>query len=482
MIATSFEERFRCTIIRGKAQKLIEDLLLTYADVIKSCEGKTKSEFEQKMDAELSRILFNIYDLSTLTDANKKTLDNHRTEIAMSLFGMGYFLNESLVVSPRTETLLKNRDLPQFFKDVVYHFQFPNGIDKKVTIVNNTDAHLKIRPFHFIIQLLDTALTQGLVLTKKEIAYYVLDSLKTLQGASTVEEVLEKIKSDRNNGVSRKVIYRNEDGSERAHSYCMQHISEQLNLLELSNLIIQDKVSQQTTEIRLNKSDPNALTNFLNESFQNLKFNIYDFQDTIENDFTAFQELWDIYYCESQDVLFDETSLASLRLPPVSEETDRETKESTSEIGKYGEDLVYEKEYERVSKFNSRLAKTKVKNVSSQRGLGYDIASIWADWAEESGKQPDAPIFIEVKTTKRVFESSFYKGKIKINDSFNLTRNEYLAAEMHNESFIIFRLYVSRESTYVTKIFDPVNQEGILCVPITYNYEFKSHDLCEQWN
>ena len=76
MIATSFEERFRCTIIRGKAQKLIEDLLLTYADVIKSCEGKTKSEFEQKMDAELSRILFNIYDLSTLTDANKKTLDN----------------------------------------------------------------------------------------------------------------------------------------------------------------------------------------------------------------------------------------------------------------------------------------------------------------------------------------------------------------------------------------------------------------------
>ena len=140
--------RYRCTIIRGKAQSQVEDLLPVYASIIIEYEGNNKELFDEQFNRKLSNFL---------SSPTEKTLNNHRTEIAGKLFGMFYFENDSLVVAPRTHKLMGNGDLPQFFKSIIANFQFPNGLDAIQTITERVNSRISLKPFHFIVNLLNIA-------------------------------------------------------------------------------------------------------------------------------------------------------------------------------------------------------------------------------------------------------------------------------------------------------------------------------------
>lgn len=116
--------QYRCTIIRGKSQKEMDDLLPAYAKVIDEICPCDANEFEKMFNDAFMRFL-------PAEERVKKTLDNHRTEISGKLFGMYYFSKDGKVYeAERTQKYLEDNDQPAFFKDICYKMQFPNGTQK----------------------------------------------------------------------------------------------------------------------------------------------------------------------------------------------------------------------------------------------------------------------------------------------------------------------------------------------------------------
>lgn len=462
------DNRYRCTIIRGKAQNIVEDLIPAYAYVIMKSVGLGNDEFKIEFNNYLSRFL---------SSPSEKTLDNHRTEIAGKLFGMYCFIDNKLVVSDRTKLVLENEDLPFFFKSIVWNFQFPNGMDSLQTIKDKINHRIKLRPFHFIVSLLKRAEELEIIISKNDIAYYVLDSQDALSGIAQIEEILDVIKHDRNRNKSNKVQYFEEDGTLKASSYSMQHISEQINLLELSGVIFQVSKGHDKL-IKLNNKEKSFINRLINENFYELEFDIYTyFVSEVPNAKEMFIA-WDKYFSSlPKNFKIEETSSDSL-IFETGEETSEQLPVSYSplDIGNEGENVVFKKEKERVKIFNQRLSQQKVLSLGKQRGLGYDIQSVWADWASMFDKEADSVFYIEVKSTKRITQPSLNAA-----DKIILTRNEWLAAKQHGESYSIFRVYLTRTGTYVYKIFNPLNNANSFCTPINYNYEFKMDNGIEQW-
>ena len=83
-------KQYRCTIIRGKSQKDMDDLLPAYALVIDEICPCLEEEFDSRFNNSLQQYL-------PEKDRIKKTLDNHRTEIAGKLFGMYYRSDDGMV-------------------------------------------------------------------------------------------------------------------------------------------------------------------------------------------------------------------------------------------------------------------------------------------------------------------------------------------------------------------------------------------------
>ena len=194
-------KQYRCTIIRGKSKKEMDDLLPAYALVIDEICPCKHEDFELLFNNEFKKFL-------PESDRIKKTLDNHRTEISGKLFGMYFFSEDGMVYeSERTQKFLEDNDQPAFFKDVCYKMQFPNGMQKvSTTVAQRVQDGICVRPYAFILKLLQIAKVANVELTKKNMGYYVLNSLDVLQGKASPYEVLETIVEDRKNGVEHDIV------------------------------------------------------------------------------------------------------------------------------------------------------------------------------------------------------------------------------------------------------------------------------------
>ena len=140
---------------------------------------------------------------------------------------------------------------------------------------------------------------------------------------------------------------------------------------------------------------------------------------------------------------------------------------SRLELGDEGERFVLKMEKDIVKAFNSRLI-NKVNHHGKTRGLGYDITSIEAG---RNKKNPEFLRYIEVKATKRVHPPDFSNTQ----DTINMTRNEWVAAEQHANHFYIYRVYFTAQGKFVSIINDPAkkNKNNILyATPTSYRVEF----------
>ena len=96
--------QYRCTIIRGKAQKELDNLLPAYATIVAEICPCTKEIFDQEFNDRLSQIIYND-DFENLGENNQKTIRNHITEVAGKLFGLYYFDEQYIYESPSNEKL-----------------------------------------------------------------------------------------------------------------------------------------------------------------------------------------------------------------------------------------------------------------------------------------------------------------------------------------------------------------------------------------
>ena len=460
------ENQYRCTIIRGKSQSDMEDLLPLYANMVHKfcpCEEQMFKESSRKM---ISKALFNTDAYAQLSESNRKTVDNHLTEIAGTLLGLYYPEDDVsgtiIYESESCRFLVENNDYPTFFKNLCLNFQFPNGAKWIQFIKEDIEKGLNIRPFCFVVALLYYAQNQKqkYLLTKQEIGYYVLNNLDVLKGLVTYQEVYERIISDRTNKIKREKL---------SGSHDWQHIKEQFNLLELANIIETD-----ATYLWLNKDEAPAIQIFLCQS-PNITFDCYKYSLETVNDNKAFLNDWKKYYGRFNKELMSLTPAFQTSEIVIIDKDEQKAQsgatKSTVDLGDEGEALVFRFEQERVRKYKERLV-NKVLLLGKTKGLGYDISSIEAD---ENPQKPEFARYIEVKSTKRVTTPKFDK---QWSDSLNITAKEWVAAEQYGEYYNIYRVYFTKNSTIIVRIKNPYKkaQDGDIEVyPTIYQMNFDAN-------
>ena len=455
--------QYRCIIIRGKSQKELDNLLPAYAIVVDDICPCALDEFESRFNSELSRIL---HGKNADTTALKKTLDNHRTEIAGKLFGMYYLAEDDVYyASERTKKFIADSDQPAFFKDICYKMQFPNGMNKIQTVRPYLEERISLRQFPFIIKCLMLAEENKIQLTINDIGYYILNALDVLTGSATPKEVVTQIVKDKASGIERKIIVPG-----KASSYTMQHIREQLNYLELANLIYisYDK------KVLLNYKEKDCLDLFASKCGVAPEFNMYSYNTETQEDRDQLYLDWDYHYSKiSVDANRFTTQISALVTAEQVAKPEKKAKStecSTVELGDEGEQYVYEYEKKRVTAFNPRLV-GKVLPLGKTKGLGYDIQSVIA----EKGDMSEFVKYIEVKSTKRVTAPDLSDSSWS--DTITITRNEWVAAQQHRDFYYIYRVYFVRDGVvaYIMNNIYQKEQDGIVSVvPTIYRVDFSN--------
>lgn len=441
--------QYRCTIVRGKSISRMDDYLPVYAEILNEICPIPAEQFDDTFDKKLSHYIKDDY----------KTIKNHRTENVDKLLGMYFEKDGVIYLSERTNKFLVDTDQPAFFKSVCFRFQQPNGSQKLYTTSNKVEHEVNFKPYHFILALLKSAASKSIVLTKMEVAYYVLNALEVLQGRVSVDEVLQTILSDRAKKVDKRV-----ELPGKASSYTLQHINEQFAYLELANLIRKDRVC-----IWLNSRESASTELFVRDLAKPLAidFSKYNFDEIGSGRIVELE--WQEYFCgisETESRAFV-TNISSLEPVFPTDVSPKVPFTSAIELGDEGETFVLQFERDLVKAFNPRLV-NKVNFHGKQRGLGYDITSIEAS---RNRKHPEYLRYIEVKATKRVHPPDFTDTL----DTINLTRNEWVAAEQQSNHFYIYRIYFTTGGTVISIINDPVKKnddELLYATPTIYRLEF----------
>lgn len=455
------KKQYRCTIIRGKTKKEMDDLLPAYALVINEICPCAHNDFEEMFNNAFQRFL-------PESDRIKKTLDNHRTEISGKLFGMYYFADNGMVYeTERTKKYLADNDQPAFFKDICYKMQFPNGMQKVSTTVRQRIADgICVRPFAFILKLLQIAKEVKIDITKKMIGYYILNSLDVLQGKASPDEVLNVIADDITNHIERDIIVPG-----KASSYTHQHINEQLNYLELANLI---RITDDKRVI-LNTRELETINLFVQDYNKKPTFDVYSYNLETTEKRKDFQYSWDLYYGKLSKYADNfETSSEALTgsIDYISDDKKQDKKVSVNHavFGDEGEALVYEYEKKRVASYSIRLA-NKVLSLGKTRGLGYDIQTVVA----EPGDMDEFVKYIEVKSTKR-YTCPDPDDSMWI-DTLNITRNEWVAAKQHGEFYSIYRVYFTSQGVtmfILSNVAQKLADGRMKATPTTYRLDFSN--------
>lgn len=349
--------------------------------------------------------------------------------------------------------MFQNRmDGTLFFKNLCLNYQIPNG-EKKIDKLYEDFSHsIQLKPFCFVVALLKEAEDRKTKLLKQEIGFYALNNLDVLQGKVSAKEVVSRILKDRANKVKRSPL---------SGSYDWQHIKEQFNFLELTNMVEMD-----ANRIWLNPSEKEAIELFIHKEKDFLVPPTQVNFETLDH-LRSFISEWRIKKGAFSDELRTlKTHLTTFE--PFDEGIRRTAIKSSVDLGDEGEALVFKLEQDRIRAYKSRLV-NKVLLLGKTKGLGYDICSLEGD---ENPKFPEFARYIEVKSTRRVTEPKFDKNW---SDSLSLTSKEWVAAEQYGEYYNIYMVYFTKRKTIVVRIQNPFLQyqrDEIEVYPTAYQMNF----------
>ena len=448
-------EQFRCAIIRGKAQAELDNLLPYYASIISEICPTSKENFDEFFNQKLATLLGE--------ETTKKTLDNHRTEIAGKLFGMYYIDAEKVVhISERTLKLSEDNDQPAFFKDLCLKMQFPSGMNANYTVFDQIDHQINIRQLCFLIAVLKLCNDLEIFLNVKQIGYYVLNSKSVLTRQATPEEVVTQIQIDLASDIYREIPNPNN----KASSYLYQHIKEQLTILQLANII-----TLSSTFYLINLNEIEFINFMVNLAITPPIFDFYSFEnlDQTEN-YKALQVEWDFFISRISDITpellnsnVSEILTSGLSHIPNIDQSITRNFVNTKDLGDAGEAFVFEYEKNLLKPYS---LEHKVQNKAHLRGIGFDIESFsYEDTLEK---------YIEVKATRRTtpMPENFAE------DIINVTKNEWIAAEQHQDKFYVYRVIFHNSGVQLFRIRNPFKHYSdgtISAIPLTYRLSFPNH-------
>jgi hypothetical protein len=334
--------------------------------------------------------------------------------------------------------------------------QFPNPMAKRDKYDLEVRDGLAIKPLILVLQVLTVALKQKDRITFDELAYFVLNSLDSLQGKFSGPEIYSQIIRYRSSGKAIREFHGSRD---------RQHIKESLSLLVLSNLIQTDG-----TSYWINSAEEATVIELCSEPANKGLFRNRYANEAHE----VFQQEWKKFLTDysSASPMLLETDVKALAHVPM-RVTKSKSRRAANDIGREGELLVLDLENKALKDAFPEQG-IEALDYSAKRGIGYDIESVFHKDHTLHGKQHR----IEVKSTLRVTRPNFDKNGIP--DSFVLTRSEKQAVDIYKESFSIYRVYIFSGGYLVHVLRNPAalgNSGKIRFTPDNWTAEYRPGDV-----
>jgi len=443
MYKTPKEFFLRLHFERSRFNRRLEDMLLILAGKIVSLGAMGQEEFNEFLDK-----IIRENNSEPLVD---KTIRNQRTEM-IRLFGLVKYVEGVVYPGSRLIKLAQTQDTPRFFKSFCKQFQFPAGFLKADKVAEMVAAGVKFKPAKYILLLLKIGESKfgTFELDPAEAAHLIFNDKRVTVSQDKPNEVLERIKELRKNSVK---MDRTSDVIRYARDF--------LNYMVEANLLIEFEGMY-----TLNKGESRAIHNIIaDDSYFN------KFSEAISSNGRWNKEIykkvdneWGEWFADGGEDEELETPATALlqddsnfpehwkKLKELLEKKDIKVRGGKlKEIGDEGEGIAFEYEKAAVQKIRPDLVHM-VKLVSTTIGLGYDLLSVSAN----DGRRKK---YIEVKTTKKNYESAF-------DVPFILSINEWSVAEQHGDDYFIYRVIITRESISIFEIKNPVlrHKEGNLIV------------------
>lgn len=432
---------FRLHHVRPRFKNNLENVLLYVATRISECGEKGKEEFITQLNQALRAFPGNI----TLT---QKTIDNWRTEIS-SLFGfiITDMASGKMAPSSIAQKLAESSDLISFFKFFCYSFQYPGGHIKNEQAAEMIEKGINFQPAAYILDLLGYMDDYGrrFWITKEEATHCLFNDLRVTTGERSPAQAGQLIKANREAGLTY-----NSQGD------VIRYAGDILDYMYQANLLL-----KRGKKYYLNQSEMESIA-YIIQNKNVSRFTGYDRfygTQTQASDLRNIREEWFYFLSDlagrttfSTDIAsflnIDQVQIEKLsKIEELSNEFQADLAERrkllvTKEIGDYGEALIFGHECERL-KLGGRLDLIhKVAIIPNKFAIGYDIRSF------EAMKTDELQRYIEVKTTISNTLIDFNR--------FNMSSNEWNTANTLKNRYFVYRLNVSRASTKLKIIQDPL--------------------------
>lgn len=442
------EHFFRLHFERSRFSRNLEDKLLLLANKITNIGVMNKTQFDELLDK--------IIQDTASKPLEEKTIKNQRTEM-IRLFGLVKYTNDLAIPGTRLSILTQTQDTPRFFKSFCSKFQFPGGFLKPDKVSEMVVAGVKFKPAPYILRMFKIGNSKHgqFAINATEATHFIFyDKRVTVKGEAP-DKALERIIEARSNNIE---LDKTGDVIRYARDF--------LNYMVEANLLTEFEGMY-----AINEREAKAIHSIISDK------NFFDkYSGVIKEDGTWDSEEykkvdseWMEWFSDSADDEDLQTPTAALvrddsnfpeqwkRIKEMLERKDPELRGAAlKEIGDEGEKIAYEHEKDSIKKVHPGMVHM-VKLVSTTAALGYDLLSIMQEDARRKK-------YIEVKTTKKNYESSIYIP-------FTISINEWSVAQQLGDDYFIYRVIITKGGVTIFSIQNPAKQseKGDLFVePIGY--------------
>lgn len=414
------EYAFRLHHIRPRFKNDVENVLGYMAFGIADIGRLPTREFNEKLDDHIRAY-------GTNACSTDKTIKNWRTEIS-ALFGM-YFDEEGMSSGTIVSTdLANNSNLPKFFRNFMYSFQYPGGHLKSAKIIEILEKEIFFHPGRWLAELLLSG--NDVYITTPEFCHCVLNDLRVTRDHESVSETYARIVNNRN--VNTEYDTRGD---------VIRYAGDLLDYMVLADLL-------DTDGTRFFRKNETADLLVLLRDSRNV-FNGYADCARTNPAVNALEPAWFKYVEHSYENF--STQIEKLRPDPVvafdpveipGVEPGNPEDANTAETGEMGENLTLTHEKLRIKAAGREDLVHLIKRMPTHLAVGYDIKSIEALTEELRA--------IEVK-------SSISKAPLSFN-RIHLTTNEWRVAEDFGDKYFVYRLQIDSTGYKLFVIQNPVRK------------------------
>lgn len=412
---------FRLHHVRPRFKNDVENVLGYMAFGVSELGTLPKDEFAKALNKYIREYGSNAV-------RTKKTVDNWRTEIA-ALFSMYRELGDMVSGTSISSDLANTSDLPQFFRNFIYTFQYPGGHLKPQAISEILDQRVRFHPGRWLAELF--LLQDDAYITVPEFCHCAFNDLRITRDHESVRKTYDRILENRRN--NRTYITKGD---------VIRYAGDILDYMVLADLAVKDRDGR-----FFRKNETAHVLKIIRDSkhffgaYSKLKTPTNPQINCLEADWVSYAERCAIEF--SAPTILKATGdvvITPVDIPggSVISSSDSET----AKTGERGECLSLTHEVLRVKATGREDLVHLIKRIPTHLAVGYDIKSFEAP--------KDDLRVIEVKTSISKAPLSFKR--------IHLTTNEWRTAEDYGDKYYVYRLQIDDSGFKLFVIRNPVRK------------------------